>query len=1244
VKQLLFGLLLFSSFANAFDPGCELAPNTQYNGKCSISHIAYNCEIIDPRIPQTSVQVVAYCSGFWGNRAPLSPLNANDIPRNQCGSIINVDSLSVGESVDVVGTDERLTYFSDRVIGRKTDYNFYIPLVVGNPDPNISGIRVVMRFLNRTVTQDFTPSPDLKYEFNWDGKDENGNIVNGATNVQAEITQTYFVPKLDVPLKFSFQLGAWKAKLVGLGGWTLSSHHFYDPVGKRLYLGSGSMRSADGIPYSLVNGTITTVGGSQGFMVAEPSGKEVYLFDLNGNHIETRSIKTGAILKTFQYAANGELSGITDSFGNIISISKPTATTINVTSPRGQITRMTLNANGYATSIRDPQNRNHIMTYVDADGLLKTYKKPSGAMNTFSYSADGKLSRDEHSGGAFFDFINQVISQTDRIITMKSAEGRSTKFTISAQPISNSFSRIEQGPSGSVSSLSYYPASAISTQTVGGSTIYDSFTPDMRFQTAYPRTSSKQMFTGTQSYLSSTSIQTHFQSSDILNLTSETTTTTMNGKIWKQVYNGANRKLSSISPLNRTNSLSYNDVDQVIEAQNFNDAPTSIAYDNLGRLSRVEQSSRITELTYDSLDRVSSFKNALNQVTLFTYDAGNRVTAQTLADGRIMRYSYDVNGNLSGIKPAGTPWHTFTSNAYDLIATYVAPLVGVATQTSYEYNLDKQLKKIIRPDGSAVDFNYGATTGLLNSIQTAEGLYSRQYTFGDQLSQMTAPSGAVLDTTYNGDLVGGHKTTYSPAIYGQVNYTYQNLLMKKIGVQTNLTALREFNIEYDNDLLPSQVGDLMIVRDALSGRVASTTLDQVQEQFQYDPVFGEISSYEATFGSSLILREIYSRDNLGRLSSKSVTTASGSYMLNYVYDVTGRLIQVLKDGVLQRTYKYDPNSNRLFVEENGRRVRGTYDDQDRMLTYGARQYNYTLNGDRNIRYVEGNPNKVEYTYNSLGALSQAIRTTRNATTQVITTDTFDYVNDGMGRRLERKKNGVLTERYLYDENDRLIAELNANGAVVSYFIYATHSHVPDYMIRANVKYKLIHDHLGSVRFVVNTVNGSIKSAMEYDEFGQLEPDPIAVSFQPFGFAGGIYDQATRLVRFGARDYDPLTGRWTSKDPILFNGGDTNLYGYVLQDPVNLIDPSGKNWEGIGAGILGGAIGGACAAGLTFGPSAMLPGAIWGGLAGGMIGHQMTGGWANASTCAPPAPRSEQPPLPPQFEPPQNGTNENPMCK
>ena len=62
----------------------------------------------------------------------------------------------------------------------------------------------------------------------------------------------------------------------------------------------------------------------------------------------------------------------------------------------------------------------------------------------------------------------------------------------------------------------------------------------------------------------------------------------------------------------------------------------------------------------------------------------------------------------------------------------------------------------------------------------------------------------------------------------------------------------------------------------------------------------------------------------------------------------------------------------------------------------------------------------------------------------------------------------------------------------------------------------------------------------------------------FGYAGGLYDEQTKLVRFGARDYNASTGRWTAKDPILFDSDDLNLYGYTLNDPLNMIDPDGKD--------------------------------------------------------------------------------------
>jgi RHS repeat-associated protein len=196
--------------------------------------------------------------------------------------------------------------------------------------------------------------------------------------------------------------------------------------------------------------------------------------------------------------------------------------------------------------------------------------------------------------------------------------------------------------------------------------------------------------------------------------------------------------------------------------------------------------------------------------------------------------------------------------------------------------------------------------------------------------------------------------------------------------------------------------------------------------------------------------------------------------------------------------------------------------------------------------------------------------------------TIAYVLDGSNRRIGKRVNGVLTQGFLYSNQLRPAAELDGSGAVVARFVYGTRINVPDYLIKGGSTYRLLTDHLGSVRLVVDVATGAIAQRLDYDEFGQIVQDTNP-GFQPFGFAGGLYDPDTKLTRFGARDYDAFTGRWTAKDPVGFAGRDTNLFGYTLNGPVNVVDPVGLqvanalinhgalpalSGGGGGAGILG----------------------------------------------------------------------------
>jgi RHS repeat-associated protein len=119
-----------------------------------------------------------------------------------------------------------------------------------------------------------------------------------------------------------------------------------------------------------------------------------------------------------------------------------------------------------------------------------------------------------------------------------------------------------------------------------------------------------------------------------------------------------------------------------------------------------------------------------------------------------------------------------------------------------------------------------------------------------------------------------------------------------------------------------------------------------------------------------------------------------------------------------------------------------------------------------------------------------------------------------------------------------------------------------------VTYQFITDHLGSVRFVVDVASGVVVQYISYNEFGNILTNTNH-GFQPFGYAGGLYDSQTDLVRFGARDYYSVVGRWTAKDPINFIGG-LNLFVDVSNAPNIYFDPSGlANWSRIsrGAGAI-----------------------------------------------------------------------------
>jgi len=178
--------------------------------------------------------------------------------------------------------------------------------------------------------------------------------------------------------------------------------------------------------------------------------------------------------------------------------------------------------------------------------------------------------------------------------------------------------------------------------------------------------------------------------------------------------------------------------------------------------------------------------------------------------------------------------------------------------------------------------------------------------------------------------------------------------------------------------------------------------------------------------------------------------------------------------------------------------------------------------------------------------------------------------------------------WIYRDLLRPIAELDAMGNVIARYVYAdgegarqngvsqlstrlganqdtslpsTGSNVPELIEllsssgAVTQRLRLITNQVGTVEAVVDVNSSAILQRVEYDEFGRVLFDSNP-GLQPFGFAGGLADIDTRLVRFGARDYDPGVARWTSRDPVRFQEPTPNQMSYVSNDPINRTDANG----------------------------------------------------------------------------------------
>ncbi len=919
--------------------------------------------------------------------------------------------------------------------------------------------------------------------------------------------------------------------------------------------------------------------------LASPDAREVHVFSPAGRHLETRDALTGALRYAFTYDDAGRLAAIDAGDGNRTTVERDAeGHAVAIISPDGQRTGLVIDAGGHLALVLGPDGATHQLTH-DAQGLLERIVDPRGHAATYVYAPDGRLAgTNDGAGGGWM--VVRTGDDADYEVSMTSAAGRSSRYLVERLPTGEK-RRERTHADGTTDSLLIDGHGGRVHAGSSGVVITSIDGPDPRFSMNAPVPESTTIVTPS-GRVNRIRIERRVEAAgpdDISALEAFDEIVIHNGRRYETRYRPAGHTLTDSSPEGRTLTTHFDEQGRIAGQEISGLAGIVYRYDDRGRLVALTTgedgvATRAFGFDYDEDGYLSAMTDPAGRVSGFEYDPSGRLTRRHLPDGRVIGYAHDPNGNLVSITPPGRDAHGFGYTPVNLEAQYIAPaLPGSAAVTRYDYDLDRQLTQVERPDGRVLAFAYDAG-GRLEMLDTPHGQYEYAYApVTGQLSAVIAPDGGALGYTWDGILPLTETT--GGEVSGTVSYDYDdNFWPIRIAVDDDAIAFG-----YDGDGLLMTAGELGIVREAATGLPAGTSLGRVTTTDTYN-AFAEPVAHMAGIDGIPIAEHAYVRDALGRIAGKTEMLAGNGVTDSYTYDLAGRLTGLTRNGDVT-TWGYDANGNRTHL--NGA-VIATYDAQDRLLTHGAASYGYTANGELASKTESGAT--TGYDYDALGNLRRVM----------LPGDlVIEYVIDGRNRRIGKKINGTLVQGFLYQDPLNPVAELDGAGNIVSRFVYADKPHVPAYMTRDGMTFRILSDHLGSPRLVINTGDGTIAQRIDYDVWGNIVNDTNP-GFQPFGFAGGIHDAHTGLIRFGARDYDPQTGRWTAKDPIGFSGGDTNLYSYVVGDPINYFDPDGLLLIQVIGGVLGGAAGGmvAVATGQSV-VAGVLSGAVSGvGLGGGVL--------------------------------------------